>query len=87
MKQKHTPGPWVAYDDEGSTWLGDAAGRVSPIADLTGTSAPDRGLIVEAPAMLQALRDAEKCLGYFLSTRNQPEREAIRAILARLDGI
>lgn len=65
---KHTPGPWIAWDDGRSIGIEGPNDEIIQIAevvdhgDMTSESQmlADQGLIAAAPAMLAALQEVEK---------------------------
>lgn len=90
MGINHTPGPWIVYGAPGNVWAPfDQANLANAyIADRDReTQSANARLIAEAPAMLEALREARRMLvedeGY--KTYNPRIRE-FDAILARIDG-
>lgn len=84
MTTQYTPGPWCI--DESSPWLifEPGFGNVCNVraAGLEPQADANARLIAEAPAMLEALRDAERTFG----PRHKIGR-TIRALLARIDGV
>lgn len=90
MGINHTPGPWIVYGAPGNVWAPfDQANLANAyIADRDReTQSANARLIAEAPAMLEALREARRMLvedeGY--KTYNPRIRE-FDAILSRIDG-
>jgi hypothetical protein len=102
MNSKHTPGPWHRNIKPITRYPVIFAGRNTHVAQVVtrGGSMPEAemeanaALIVEAPAMLEALRDTatalERVLGKHLpadAVAQHPEVQAARAILARIGEV
>lgn len=103
MSNTHTPGPWEVRN--GCNVFANAAhapltndGLIAITGSLSGRDTIDRDaanarLIAEAPAMLEALRKAERFLegfedaGDLLDDPIDDDLAEIRAILARIDGV
>ena len=73
MTAKHTPGPWVADDNEGfSQWSiwgrmapsghGTPGRKVAVVDDCSGHSDADAQLIAAAPELLEALQSLVQTL-------------------------
>jgi hypothetical protein len=94
MSNDLTQGPWTAQPSRDGIYC-HLFGAMKAQA-LTGVYCPDLGkiraqvapLIVEAPAMLAALRWCEQELTAFQNCTGTPDAKLaeIRAILARIDG-
>ena len=67
MEMKHTPGPWIAWDDNRTIGIVDAQGEPLAVAEVVdyGDQAEesqllaDQGLIATAPDLLKAARGAK----------------------------
>lgn len=74
-EMKHTPGPWIAFHDDGVVSAyertGDHTSRIVTISG--GSSIANARLIAAAPDMLEALEDARKWLN------GQPDRSNCKA--------
>lgn len=101
MTAKHTPGPWIAWDDNRTIGIEDADGEPIAIAEIVDHGDAtneaqllcDQALIAEAPAMLATLREAVAATDMEVDTaehnaamRLEAAIEGMRAILARIDG-
>ena len=69
MSLKHTPGPWTVGGPDNSDVLGCRPGKsyTYPVAQCTGYKEEREAnarLIAEAPAMLEALREAARALAF-----------------------
>lgn len=83
----HTPGPWeLGSPPSYHGWPIWANRRDSLVAQVE--TATDARLIAEAPAMLAALRWAERELAGFQNVTGTPDSKLteIRTILARIKG-
>ena len=88
MTAKHTPGPWVADDNEGfSQWSiwgrmapsghGTPGRKVAVVDDCSGHSDADAQLIAAAPELLEALQFLITASGEQLSTAFEQAQAAI----------
>lgn len=92
--QKHTPGPWYACGDEVLIDMGDRAHLVATAADWSEETEPNARLIAAAPALLEALQEAEPLLAEMLkyleanlpNGARMPVLEKVRAALASAQG-
>lgn len=98
MASKHTPGPCKARDYfvmHGNSIIGEAI-RVGDSDSQTQEAKANAALWAEAPAMLEALRDVVDRLSHPIYKAGvqvgesavipQRDCDALRAILARIDG-
>lgn len=99
MTAKHTPGPWVADDNEGfspwSIWSrmapsghGTPGRKVAVVDDCSGHSDADAQLIAAAPELLEALKAcAAVCAGETMNKRGLISAlEQARAAIAKATG-
>lgn len=91
MLTKHTPGPWVAWDDGRTIGIVDAEGEPLAVAEVVDYGdqtdelqiLADQGLIAAAPEMLRALVAAADAL---TPPRNDEEAETLATIRAAIRG-
>jgi hypothetical protein len=93
---KHTPGPWTVLVNEESPY-GEiyAPKRETMVAAMIGNGQPlaevmsDANLIAAAPAMLQALKEAEHEIRYTIDesdNKGQKVLAVIQAAIAQAEG-
>lgn len=90
MTTKHTPGPWSIRDTY-EVWAHKGAVKIADVSLKYSTlnqAQYNTHLITEAPAMLEALRDAHSLLVAYLPIAEYGDGSAISrisAILSRID--
>lgn len=74
---KHTPGPWAVEEPAArGAWIKGATGEWTALAcgDNDQSAAANARLIVQAPAMLEALRDANRIIADIEDYMKRPDR-------------
>ncbi len=90
MNAKHTPGTWKVDTSDWPIYIANAEGNRVVAEVLTqegdGTTLANARLIAEAPNMHEELRKALDWLASYPGDGAQARYDAIRALLARIDG-
>ena len=89
---KHTPGPWVVYDDsnDGKTNRIEIAARGKTVAriyhSVPAEDLPNARLIAAAPDLLEALKDTLQLLEVYCEDFEEATRKQARAAIAKAEG-
>jgi len=89
---KHTPGPWVVYDDsnDGKTNRIEIAARGKTVAriyhSVPAEDLPNARLIAAAPDLLEALKDTLQLLEVYCEDFEEGTRKQARAAIAKAEG-
>jgi predicted MarR family transcription regulator len=89
---KHTPGPWVVYDDsnDGKTNRIEIAAWGKTVAriyhSVPAEDLPNARLIAAAPDLLEALKDTLQLLEVYCGDFEEATRKQARAAIAKAEG-